>query len=78
MIYHPKTVWTKYMAATPNITAILLSSPNQTYPESCFAHVQPKPDSEDSSRSEESKHSMAWFLTRPQFDTCQIPLSVCL
>lgn len=38
-------VWTKYMEATPNITAILLSSPNLTYSESCFAHVQPKPDS---------------------------------
>ncbi|XP_071371214.1 sodium/myo-inositol cotransporter-like [Centroberyx affinis] len=34
---------TKYMEATPNITAILLSSPNLTYSESC--HVKPKPDS---------------------------------
>ncbi|TNM94372.1 hypothetical protein fugu_002548 [Takifugu bimaculatus] len=38
-------VWTKYMAAAPNITAILLSSPNLTYSKSCFDHVQPKPDS---------------------------------
>ncbi|CAG06669.1 unnamed protein product [Tetraodon nigroviridis] len=30
---------------TPNITAIMLSSPNLTYPESCLTHVQPKPDS---------------------------------
>ncbi|XP_071765695.1 sodium/myo-inositol cotransporter-like [Centroberyx gerrardi] len=36
-------VKTKYMEATPNITAILLSSPNLTYSESC--HVKPKPDS---------------------------------
>ncbi|XP_042369121.1 sodium/myo-inositol cotransporter-like [Plectropomus leopardus] len=37
-------VWTKYMQATPNITAILLSSPNLTYSESCHFHLQPKPD----------------------------------
>ncbi|XP_074482960.1 sodium/myo-inositol cotransporter-like [Sebastes fasciatus] len=35
-------VWTKYMQASPNITAILLSSPNLTYSESC--HLHPKPD----------------------------------
>ncbi|XP_074520445.1 sodium/myo-inositol cotransporter-like [Halichoeres trimaculatus] len=38
-------VWTKYMEATPNITAILLSSPNLTYSESCHHHLQPRPDS---------------------------------
>ncbi|KAL6115245.1 slc5a3 [Pungitius sinensis] len=37
-------VWTKYMQASPNITAILLSSPNLTYSESCQLHLQPKPD----------------------------------
>lgn len=36
---------TKYMQATPNITAILLSSPNLTYSESCHHHINPKPDS---------------------------------
>ncbi|KAM9835951.1 sodium/myo-inositol cotransporter-like [Aulostomus maculatus] len=36
---------TKYMEATPNITAILLSSPNLTYSESCHHHITPKPDS---------------------------------
>ncbi|XP_038575477.1 sodium/myo-inositol cotransporter-like [Micropterus salmoides] len=35
---------TKYMQATPNITAILLSSPNLTYSESCHHHLKPKPD----------------------------------
>nr|XP_040047490.1 sodium/myo-inositol cotransporter-like [Gasterosteus aculeatus aculeatus]XP_040047497.1 sodium/myo-inositol cotransporter-like [Gasterosteus aculeatus aculeatus] len=35
-------VRTKYMQASPNITAILLSSPNLTYSESC--HFHPKPD----------------------------------
>ncbi|KAM9328450.1 sodium/myo-inositol cotransporter-like [Pholidichthys leucotaenia] len=35
----------KYMKAAPNITAILLSSPNLTYSESCHHHVTPKPDS---------------------------------
>ncbi|XP_044043663.1 solute carrier family 5 member 3a [Siniperca chuatsi] len=35
---------TKYMQATPNITAILLSSPNLTYSESCHHHLNPKPD----------------------------------
>ncbi|XP_039998083.1 solute carrier family 5 member 3a [Xiphias gladius] len=34
----------KYMQATPNITAILLSSPNLTYSESCHHHLNPKPD----------------------------------
>uniref|UniRef100_A0A3Q3W2G3 Sodium/myo-inositol cotransporter n=1 Tax=Mola mola TaxID=94237 RepID=A0A3Q3W2G3_MOLML len=38
-------VWTKYMQASPNITAILLSSPNLTYSESCHHHLNPKPDS---------------------------------
>ncbi|XP_070813792.1 sodium/myo-inositol cotransporter-like [Chaetodon trifascialis] len=33
----------KYMQATPNITAILLSSPNLTYFESCHHHYNPKP-----------------------------------
>ncbi|XP_062237076.1 sodium/myo-inositol cotransporter-like [Platichthys flesus] len=37
-------VWTKYMQASPNITAILLSSPNLTYSESCHHHLSPKPD----------------------------------
>ncbi|XP_037331695.2 sodium/myo-inositol cotransporter-like [Pungitius pungitius] len=37
-------VWTKYMQASPNITAILLSSPNLTYSESCHLHLHPKPD----------------------------------
>ncbi|XP_030604954.1 sodium/myo-inositol cotransporter-like [Archocentrus centrarchus] len=32
-----------YMQATPNISAILLSSPNLTYSESCHHHVTPKP-----------------------------------
>uniref|UniRef100_UPI0037E85AE3 sodium/myo-inositol cotransporter-like n=1 Tax=Semicossyphus pulcher TaxID=241346 RepID=UPI0037E85AE3 len=36
---------TKYMQASPNITAILLSSPNLTYSESCHHHLHPKPDS---------------------------------
>ncbi|XP_029304552.1 sodium/myo-inositol cotransporter-like [Cottoperca gobio] len=35
---------TKYMQATPNITAILLSSPNLTYSASCHLHLHPKPD----------------------------------
>ncbi|XP_070711536.1 sodium/myo-inositol cotransporter-like [Pempheris klunzingeri] len=35
---------TKYMQATPNITAILLSSPNLTYSESCHNHLNPKPN----------------------------------
>lgn len=34
----------KYMQASPNITAILLSSPNLTYYESCHHHLHPKPD----------------------------------
>lgn len=34
----------KYMEATPNITTILLSSPNLTYYESCHHHLNPKPD----------------------------------
>ncbi|XP_063323902.2 sodium/myo-inositol cotransporter-like [Pelmatolapia mariae] len=34
-----------YMEATPNISAILLSSPNLTYSESCYNHATPKPDS---------------------------------
>ncbi|XP_053170369.1 solute carrier family 5 member 3a [Scomber japonicus] len=38
-------VRTKYMQASPNITAILLSSPNLTYSESCYKHLSPKPDS---------------------------------
>lgn len=33
------------MQATPNITAIMLSSPNLTYSESCQRHLSPKPDS---------------------------------
>ncbi|KAM8903936.1 sodium/myo-inositol cotransporter-like isoform 1-T4 [Spinachia spinachia] len=37
-------VRTKYMEASPNITAILLSSPNLTYSESCHLHLLPKPD----------------------------------
>lgn len=37
-------VRTKYMQATPNITAIMLSSPNLTYHESCHHHLHPKPD----------------------------------
>ncbi|XP_049426668.1 sodium/myo-inositol cotransporter-like [Epinephelus fuscoguttatus] len=37
-------VRTKYMQATPNITAIMLSSPNLTYSESCYHHLHPKPD----------------------------------
>ncbi|XP_067117029.1 sodium/myo-inositol cotransporter-like [Osmerus mordax] len=37
-------VWTKYMQATPNVTAILLASPsNLTYSSSC--HITPKPQS---------------------------------
>ncbi|XP_042370340.1 sodium/myo-inositol cotransporter-like, partial [Plectropomus leopardus] len=32
------------MQATPNITGILLSSPNLTYSESCHLHLHPKPD----------------------------------
>ncbi|XP_027863798.1 sodium/myo-inositol cotransporter-like [Xiphophorus couchianus] len=32
----------KYMQASPNITAILLSSPNLTYSESCKHHLHPK------------------------------------
>ncbi|XP_076021963.1 LOW QUALITY PROTEIN: sodium/myo-inositol cotransporter-like [Genypterus blacodes] len=32
---------TKYMQASPNITAFLLSSPNLTYSESCHSHLQP-------------------------------------
>nr|XP_057906785.1 sodium/myo-inositol cotransporter-like [Doryrhamphus excisus] len=35
---------TKYMQAAPNITAILLSSPNLTYSESCHHRLNPKPD----------------------------------
>ncbi|KAK1876480.1 Sodium/myo-inositol cotransporter [Dissostichus eleginoides] len=35
---------TKYMQASPNITAILLSSPNLTYSASCHLHLHPKPD----------------------------------
>ncbi|MEQ2277931.1 Sodium/myo-inositol cotransporter [Xenotaenia resolanae] len=35
---------TKYMQASPNITAILLSSPNLTYSASCEHHLHPKPD----------------------------------
>ncbi|XP_061917606.1 sodium/myo-inositol cotransporter-like isoform X1 [Entelurus aequoreus] len=35
---------TKYMQAAPNITAILLSSPNLTYSESCHHYLNPKPD----------------------------------
>ncbi|XP_068575432.1 sodium/myo-inositol cotransporter-like [Cebidichthys violaceus] len=37
-------VRTKYMQASPNITAILLSSPNLTYSESCHLHLHPKPN----------------------------------
>ncbi|XP_034405836.1 sodium/myo-inositol cotransporter-like [Cyclopterus lumpus] len=37
-------VRTKYMQASPNISAILLSSPNLTYSESCHLHLLPKPD----------------------------------
>lgn len=33
------------MQATPNITAILMSSPNLTYSQSCDHHINPKPDS---------------------------------
>ncbi|KAM3585477.1 uncharacterized protein V6R79_018449 [Siganus canaliculatus] len=35
---------TKYMQASPNITAILLSSPNLTYHASCYQQLNPKPD----------------------------------
>ncbi|KAM8872184.1 sodium/myo-inositol cotransporter-like [Synchiropus picturatus] len=35
----------KYMQAAPNITGILLSSPNLTFSNSCFHHLSPKPDS---------------------------------
>uniref|UniRef100_A0A672ITI3 Sodium/myo-inositol cotransporter n=1 Tax=Salarias fasciatus TaxID=181472 RepID=A0A672ITI3_SALFA len=38
-------VRTKYMQAAPNVTAILLSSPNLTFSESCLRHLHPKPDS---------------------------------
>ncbi|XP_068165888.1 sodium/myo-inositol cotransporter-like isoform X2 [Antennarius striatus] len=38
-------VRTKYMQATPNISAILLSSSNLTLSESCSHHLKPKPDS---------------------------------
>ncbi|KAF1371801.1 hypothetical protein PFLUV_G00272870 [Perca fluviatilis] len=38
-------VRTKYMQAAPNITAILLSSSNLTYSESCHLRLNPKPDS---------------------------------
>lgn len=38
-------VRTKYMQASPNITAIMLSYPNLTFPESCFQHLHPKPAS---------------------------------
>ncbi|KAK2856922.1 hypothetical protein Q5P01_005657 [Channa striata] len=37
-------VKTKYMQASPNITAILLSYPNLRYNESCHQHLSPKPD----------------------------------
>ncbi|XP_054479618.1 sodium/myo-inositol cotransporter-like [Anoplopoma fimbria] len=37
-------VRTKYMQASPNITAILMSSPNLTYSESCHLHLHPKPN----------------------------------
>ncbi|XP_031707894.1 sodium/myo-inositol cotransporter-like [Anarrhichthys ocellatus] len=37
-------VWTKYMQASPNISAILLSSPNLTYSESCHLDLHPKPN----------------------------------
>ncbi|KAM9820858.1 sodium/myo-inositol cotransporter-like [Neosynchiropus ocellatus] len=35
----------KYMDAAPNITGILLSSPNLTFSNSCYHHLSPKPDS---------------------------------
>ncbi|XP_029942313.1 sodium/myo-inositol cotransporter-like [Salarias fasciatus] len=35
-------VWTKYMQAAPNVTAILLSSPNLTLSESCLQRLSPK------------------------------------
>ncbi|XP_053730158.1 sodium/myo-inositol cotransporter-like [Synchiropus splendidus] len=35
----------KYMQAAPNITGILLSSPNLTFSNSCYHHLSPKPDS---------------------------------
>lgn len=38
-------VWNKYMQASPNVSAILLASPNLTYHESCDHHLQPKPQS---------------------------------
>lgn len=34
----------KYMQAVPNITAVMMSSPNITYSESCYHHLKPKPD----------------------------------
>ncbi|XP_028326530.1 sodium/myo-inositol cotransporter-like [Gouania willdenowi] len=37
-------VWTKYMHATPNITAILQAYPNLTYSNSCLNHLNPKPN----------------------------------
>ncbi|KAF3706235.1 Sodium/myo-inositol cotransporter [Channa argus] len=37
-------VKTKYMQASPNITAILLSYPNLRFNESCHHHLNPKPD----------------------------------
>lgn len=33
------------MQASPNVSAILLASPNLTYYESCDHHLQPKPHS---------------------------------
>ncbi|CAJ1087372.1 sodium/myo-inositol cotransporter-like [Xyrichtys novacula] len=36
---------TKYMEASPNITAVLLSSPNLTYSETCHHQLHPRPNS---------------------------------
>ncbi|XP_058479283.1 sodium/myo-inositol cotransporter-like [Solea solea] len=34
----------KYMEASPNISAILMASPNLTFSESCYHHLNPRPD----------------------------------
>ncbi|CAL9698699.1 unnamed protein product [Knipowitschia caucasica] len=37
-------VRTRYMQASPNVTSIMLSYPNLTFPKSCLRHLDPKPN----------------------------------
>ncbi|KAF7643472.1 hypothetical protein LDENG_00238780 [Lucifuga dentata] len=61
----------KYMQASPNVTAILLSSPNLTYAESCYRHLAPKPDALEILRGP-ADPDLPW----PGFLLGQIPASI--